>query len=523
MTPHDNFHFTRPRMTRRNLLGTLAGLGGVALLPAGIVRAADNAATTFETVCALARARARETYTPPKRDLPQALARLSYDQHRDIRFRRDRALHLGDGTFRVEFFHQGFLFNESVGVNLVRSDGIRPVAYDPAMFDFGANGFAPADTEGLGFAGVRLHYPLHRPDYWDELAVFLGASYFRVLGRNQQYGLSARALAIDTAAPGGEEFPSFRAFWIVEPPEGADRITIFALVDGPSVAGAYRFEIAAGTTTAVEVEAMLVPRKAIGKLGLAPLSSMFLNGENQRRIADDFRPEVHDSDGLWMHRGNGEWLWRPLTNPRSLRVSAFLDTNPRGFGLMQRDRAFASYQDPEAAYQRRPSYWVEPKGEWGEGWVELVEIPTDEEVHDNIVAYWVPRAPVEAGREIALSWRISALGDGIPPPPAGLVDATRIGRSGAHGAQGTAGSGRRYVIDFTGGELPALPATLRVEAVVSASVGAVVNVNSMKIAETGGWRVFFDFDADAPTADLRCFLRLGGRVLTETWTYPWIR
>jgi len=336
--------------TRRQVLVTLAGLGGAALLPGGIAGADEAAPATFETVCALARARARETYAPPKRDLPQALARLSYDQHRDIRFRRDRALHLGDGTFRVEFFHQGFLFNESVGVNLVRTDGVRPVAYDPAMFDFGANGLAPADLEGLGFAGLRLHYPLHRPDYWDELAVFLGASYFRVLGRNQQYGLSARALAIDTAAPGGEEFPSFRAFWIVEPPAGADRITIFALVDGPSVAGAYRFDIAAGTTTSVDVEAMLVPRKAIGKLGLAPLNSMFLNGENQRRIADDFRPEVHDSDGLWMHRGNGEWLWRPLTNPRSLRVSAFLDTNPRGFGLMQRDRAFSSYQDPEAAY-----------------------------------------------------------------------------------------------------------------------------------------------------------------------------
>ncbi|MGE0256472.1 MAG: glucan biosynthesis protein [Alphaproteobacteria bacterium] len=514
----------RQRVTRRHILGSLAVAGGAAILPGRIVRAADEPPTTFETVRALARARAREPYKAPNRDLPRTIARLTYDQHRDIRFRRDRALQPGDGTFRVELFHQGFLFNEAVAVNIARPDGIRTVEYDPAMFDFGANAFAQTDLEGLGFAGLRLHYPLHRPDYWDELAVFLGASYFRVLGRNQQYGLSARALAIDTAAPTGEEFPSFRAFWIVEPPLGADRITLFALLDGPSLAGAYRFEIVPGTATTVDVEAMLVPRRTIGKLGLAPLTSMFLNGENQRRIADDFRPEVHDSDGLWMHRGNGEWLWRPLTNPRQLRVSAYLDANPRGFGLMQRDRSFASFQDPEAVYERRPSYWIEPQGDWGEGWVELVEIPTDEEVHDNIVAYWVSRTPAGAGDEIAIGWRLSATGSGAALQRAGRVEATRVGRSGVHGTPaGTGGGGRRYVIDFNGDELAELPATLPVEAVVTASAGTISNVTTMKLSATGGWRVFFDFETDAPTADLRCFLRLAGHGLTETWTYPWAR
>lgn len=506
--------------SRRHFLASTA-LTGAALLFAPTVRAADGiAAFSFDDLDRLAAARAAAPFEPRPRNLPDALEALSYDALRDIRYRPDKALWRNTGSnFQVQGFHQGFLFDAGVRINIVADNGVTRFAYDPALFDFGGNKLDTGALSGLDFAGFRLHYPLHRPDYFDELAVFLGASYFRVLGRNQHYGLSARGLAIDPAMPRGEEFPAFVEFWLERPQDGADRMTVFALLDSDSAAGAFRFDLYPGTTTEIDVKARLHPRKPIAKLALAPLTSMFLNGENQRRIADDFRPEVHDSDGLLIHRHNGEWVWRPLTNPRDLRISAFSETSPRGFGLMQRDRAFANYQDLEAHYQDRPSLWVEPQGDWGPGRIELLEIPTREEINDNIVAYWVPDRPVAAGRPIDVAYRLYAVKDFPGTAHGGRAIATRIGRAGAHGQQSEDESARRFVIDFAGGELGALGDGQPVEAVVSAAHGTLGTPFAQRNPETGGWRAVFDFVPDGRPADLRCFLKLGDDALTETWTY----
>jgi glucans biosynthesis protein len=346
--------------------------------------------------------------------LPEPLNRLDFDAYRDIRFRPDRALLAGSGgPFRMQLFHLGFLFQRPATVNVIRDGGADPGRYQPQLFDYGRNRIERPLPINLGFAGFRLHYALNDPRVLDELIAFLGASYFRFLGRDQRYGLSARGLSINVAgAEQPEEFPFFREFWIENPQPGADRATIYGLLDGAAATGAYRFEVYPAAETTVEIAATLFARRSLATVGLAPLTSMFFEGETDRRRADDFRPELHDSDGLLLHTGAGEWIWRPLQNPNRKWVSAFLDNNPRGFGLMQRDRSFESYQDLEAAYHLRPGYWVEPTSGWGEGQVELVELPTNNETQDNVVASWRPRQPFEAGQEITFGYRLRAIAAG---------------------------------------------------------------------------------------------------------------
>jgi len=439
------------------------------------VRAAQPQPFAFANVQQLAQERAAHDYRPMPAALPAALANLSYDQYRDIRFRPESALWRGQSLFEVQFFHRGYHVRQRVNIVEVTAAGASPVAYNPQFFTFGPLLRLPKAAANLGFAGFRVHYPLHSPGYKDELIVFLGASYFRVLGRNQHYGASVRALAIDTAAPGGEEFPSFTDFWLVRP-QPADRVlTIYALLDGKSVAGAYQFQIRPGATTQVEVHCGLYPRRAIGKLGVAPLTSMFLYGEEgAARRFDDYRPQVHDSDGLMTETGHGEWIWRPLANPRELRVNRFMDENPRGFGLIQRERDFNRYQDVEAQYQSRPSYWVEPLGDWGKGGVELVEIPSDEETHDNIVAYWVPAQAAAAGKPLSFAYLLSAHAQSPRWPPGGRVVATRSGKPAMGDNKGHFAPGaRRMLVDFAGGDLDGLESAQPVKADVSAENGQI--------------------------------------------------
>ena len=336
------------------------------------------------------------------------MAKLDFDAWRDIRFRREKAL-LGTegGPFRLEMFHLGHLYPQPVTVNIIREGIATPVPYAASLFDYGRNVIDKPLPLNLGFAGFRLLYPLNRPDVLDEVAAFLGASYFRFLGRKQRYGISARGLAVGAGTP-GEEFPFFREFWIETPGPAAERVTIYGLLDGASVTGAYRIDLYPAAESVMEVSATLFPRHAGFKLGFAPLTSMFFTSQNDRRFSDDFRPELHDSDGLLIHSATGEWIWRPLRNPLEPEVSAFLDKGIQGFGLMQRDRVFEDYQDLDLAYELRPSYWIEPKGNWGEGRVELVELPTQDETNDNIVASWVPNEPVEAGKSIPLAYTITA-------------------------------------------------------------------------------------------------------------------
>lgn len=460
--------------------------------------------------------------TPP---LPEPIASLDFDAYRDIRFRPDRALlGAGGGPFRMQLFHLGFLYTRPITVNVIRDGVPTPVPYQPQLFDFGRTRIERPLPVNLGFAGFRIHAPLNDPRVFDELIAFLGASYFRVLGRGQRYGISARGLSVNVEAEPREEFPFFREFWIEGTGPGAERLTILALMDGASVTGAYRFDIFPGPETAIDVRATLFARRAITAVGLAPLTSMFFTGENERRTGDDFRPELHDSDGLLVHTSAGEWIWRPLRNPATKVASAFMDNNPRGFGLMQRDRDFESYQDLEATYNLRPSYWVEPQGNWGEGRVELVEIPTSAEVHDNVVAYWTPKQPYEAGQEVSFGYRLRALTSGDNLHPGGKVVNTFQAPSRASGSPEPGERGaRRFLIDFAGGNLPYyLADPSLVQFVPTTSAGRIVSTFMVPNEHIGGFRAALDLRLEpGQSTDLRAYLRAGDRALTETWIYPW--
>jgi glucans biosynthesis protein len=377
----------------------------------------------------------------------------------------------------------------------------------------------------LGFAGFRLHYPLNSPKVFDELIAFVGASYFRFLGRDQKYGLSARGLALNVeGAAEAEEFPRFREFWIEMPTAGTDKAVIYALLDSQSVTGAYRFDVYPSEATTLDIAVTLFPRRTLATIGLAPLTSMYFEGENERQVADDFRPEVHDSDGLLMQSGAGEWIWRPLRNPRLKAVSSFSDTNPRGFGLMQRDRVFENYQDLEAFYHERPGYWVEPVGQWGEGHVALVELPTENETHDNIVAYWQPRQPYEPGQDINLSYRMRSVADTRAMHPGGKVVNTFQTPARASGSNRPSDpTHRRFMVDFAGGDLSYyLRDPGQVQLVPSASAGQITHTFLIPNEHTQGFRAAIDVKLEPGTiTDLRAFLRAGDRALTETWTFPW--
>lgn len=477
----------------------------------------------FDDVRKLAQERAKREYRPAADTLPETLANLTYAQYRDIRFRTVASLWHGQSPFEVEFFHRGYHNRQRVNLFEVTPAGVAALSYNPALYSFGSLQKAPRAPASLGYAGFRVHYPLQTPVYKDELLSFLGASYFRVLGRNEHYGASARGLAIDTAAQTGEEFPVFTDFWLVRPAAGDRRLTLYALLDSKSVSGAYEFEVQPGAITLVEVHCTLYLRRPIAKLGVAPLTSMFLYGADvSGRRFDDYRPEVHDSDGLMAQTGQGQWLWRPLVNPRELRVNRFMDENPRGFGLLQRERSPRQYGDLEAQYEARPSFWVQPLGAWGKGGVELVEIPSDEEIHDNVVAYWVPSDPAVVGKPLSFTYLISAYLQNNQWPPGGHVVATRssnpaAGEEQTHFAPGA----RRMLVEFGGGDLDGLAAAQPVKAEVTADNG---HVDSLVVQRTaiGTWRASIVVTPRAKRpVDLHCFLTLYGEVLTETWVYQW--
>jgi len=481
------------------------------------MRAAAAGAFGFDDVAARAKAQAEQPYRSENRPPPGELVALTYDQYRDIRFRPDHALWRAEGLpFEAMFFHLGKFQTQPVAINEVTADGVRHVAYDSADFDFGHNALSPATWGDLGFAGFRAHYPLNRGAYKDELVVFLGGSYFRALGAGLRYGLSARGLAIDTVGGHGEEFPRFVEFWLVRPAANARMLTVYALLDSPRATGAYQFDVHPGDETVMDVRARVFLRARVATLGLAPLTSMFFFGENQPHRTD-FRPEVHDSDGLLVASGSGEWLWRPLLDPSQTLTTSFAMRELHGFGLMQRDRSFTSYEDNEARYELRPSAWVEPVGSWGPGRVELVQLHTTDETNDNIVAYWVPNELPPTGRPLDVSYRLHWQGTQMQGPPGAWVTQTRAGRGYAE----LADDERQFVVDFTGPSLAALSPDAPVKAVVTApSNGRIVESNAYRLDATGTWRMIVrvkPLRATEPT-ELRGFLQNGRDVLTETWS-----
>lgn len=477
----------------------------------------------FGAVIERAQQLAEAPYQAPQTSLPQVLRELTYDSYRQIRFNPEHAYWREESPFSLQLFHSGFIFQTPVDLNVIKNDIISPLPYsaDDYSYDGDAAALKEHDLSGSDHAGFRLHYPINSDDYADEFAVFLGASYFRLVGRDQAYGLSTRGLAIDTASPNGEEFPAFREFWLYQPDANAEQIELLALMDSPSLSGAYRFIIQPGENTQVEVEATLFAREDIAKLGVAPLTSMFTYGEASRERPDDFRPQVHDSDGLLMHTGSGEWIWRPLSNPSHVRTSAFIDTSPQGFGLMQRERDFNRYLDMEAQYHRRPSQWVVPLDEWGAGRVELVEIPTPDETHDNIVAYWVADDTLDAGESLRLHYLTHTLNTQPESHHLGRAHRTRQGTAAVPGqADAPSKEQRQFIVDFQGGVLNNIAADQPVELDISIQHGEVL-LPHVTALPNNGWRASFRLPVSDTPADVRLRLTLNGEPVSETWNYVW--
>jgi glucans biosynthesis protein len=471
----------------------------------------------FDEVAEMARRSAASPWQAAPAPMPPALAALDYDGAREIRYRRSHAV-WGDRPFALEFFHRAWRQTELVEVNVIEGGQVRRLPYDPQAWDFGRLPLDATQFDEPGPAGFRVLHPLNRPGQADELLVFLGASYFRALGQGQRYGLSARGLAIDTVGGGPEEFPRFTAFWIEQPATDGAQLVVHALLDSRRASGAFQFTVTPGDQTVMAVRARLYLREPVAMLGLAPLTSMYQHGENQPRPGE-FRPEVHDSDGLMLAADN-EWLWRPLVNPPVPTASSFGARRLQGFGLMQRDRRLSSYEDTEAHYELRPSAWVEPVGDWGPGRVMLLQLPTPDETEDNIVAAWVPDRTPAPGEALDYAYRLHWQGEQLTLPPNGWTVQSRLGRGWAAPEPGEL----QYIVDFDG---PALRALARdgadlptVDAVVTPLANArLIHAHAWPHPD-GGWRMALRVQRLDPTqpTELRAYLRHGAQALTETWT-----
>lgn len=502
-------------MIRREVLKML---GALAVAPA-----AASAAPRFLTeepfseamLDAIARKVAARPYAP-RAMVPQAWQDMSYDEYKAIWFNTNKAVWKGtDSPVELDLFHPGLYFPSPVRVAVVEDGTARELAFDWDLFDTSDRApDLPLDEVG-GYSGLRLRTPLRTGGRHQEYAVFQGASYFRVIGAGEVYGLSARGLAIDTAGDMGEEFPDFTRFWVERPAPDAAIHKVHALMESPSVTGLYHFDLRPGDDTIVDVRATLWPRKELSNVGIAPLTSMFFFDETNRGGWDDFRPAVHDSDGLTVVNGNGEALWRPLANPRQLQVSSFVDTDPQGFGLSQRARSFSDFADLEALYHQRPSLWIEPGSGWGRGAVTLVEIPTDKEIYDNIVAYWRPRAPLAPGSEHQISYRMTWCADAPRLRNVARVLNTRMGRGHVHRTKITA------AIDFEPHEAIGEDWD---DIVIHASAnrGKVYPGILQRNPETGGARLAFSFEpGERRSVELRAQLMRDGRSVSEVWLYRW--
>lgn len=530
-----------PNLKRRTVLvsaaasAALAALGIPApALAAGRIRLGKGQAFSHEGLVAQAQAMAARPYVAPVTAPAAILDKIDYEEHGKIRYHADDALFAkGPGQFPVTFFHLGTFFRVPVRMHVLEpGDGgnsvAREIVYDESLFDMPADSPARKLPRGSGFAGFRFQESRlgdQKKLDWrkNDWVAFLGASYFRAIGELYQYGLSARGIAVDVAQPGTpEEFPVFTHFYFETPQDNSDTVIVHALLDGPSVTGAYRFAMQRAKGVVMDIDCALFLRKDVGRLGLVPLTSMFWFSESVKATAVDWRPEVHDSDGLAMWTGAGERIWRPLNNPPRTVASAFSDDNPKGFGLLQRDRNFDHYQDG-VMYERRPSLWVEPREGWGAGAVQLIEIPTDDEIHDNIVAMWVPKAPAKAGNSYRLRYRLHWLADEPYPTTLARCVATRLGNGGQPGQPRPDGV-RKFMVEFKGGPLENLPYGTKPEAVLWSSRGkfSYIFTEAVPNGVPGHWRAQFDLTADGTDPiDMRLFLRLDGKPLTETWLYQY--
>ncbi len=522
-----------PRLGRRAFLRA-AGAAAALLSTTSLTRVAfaqdadDAEVFDFDVLTEQMRKKAGEPFNGAVPELPKLFAGLDYDGYRKIQFDAQHARWIDNNSgFQVHAFPMGWLFKEPVGVFEVAEGKALPFDFSNADFMFyDADMKAEAETEPFpGIAGMRINYPLNEAGKMDELVSFLGSSYFRALGRNNIYGLSARGLAINSWGQGAEEFPRFSNFWLERPTEGKP-LVLYASLEGPSVTGAYRFEVTppsnAQQETIIDVTARLNFRADIAEIGVAPLTSMFLFAETNRSRFDDYRPQVHDSNGLIVEREDGQVFWRPLNNTELLGNSYLWENNPRAFGLYQRDRSFETYQDAGAHYERRPSARIEPVGDWGQGHVRLVEAPSLLEAEDNIVAFWIPAEPIKAGDSREFHYRL-VWGDLMPKDDAPLahVVETRAGQGGVSGVKNDEKL-RKFVIDFAGGELKDMAPDAKLEIAATTSAGEIVSSALSRIEANGAWRVALDVMIEGDeTVELSASIAQAGKTISETWLYQW--
>lgn len=508
----------KPQMMKIHWLGAAVML---------ILNASSAWAFTIDDVAKQAQLLASRSYETPESNLPSVFRDMKYADYQQIQFNHDKAYWNNLGTpFKLEFYHQGMYFDTPVKINEVTATSVHKIKYSSDYFNFGSVQYDKDTMKDLGFAGFKVLYPINSKDKKDEILSMLGASYFRVIGAGQVYGLSARGLAIDTALPSGEEFPRFQEFWIERPKPPDKRLTIYALLDSPRATGAYRFVIILDRDIVVDVQSKVYLRDKVGKLGIAPLTSMFLFGSNQPSLATNFRSELHDSNGLSIYAGNGEWIWRPLNNPKHLAISSFSMENPQGFGLLQRGRQFSRYEDLDDRYDLRPSAWVTPKGEWGKGRVVLVEIPTNDETNDNIVAFWTPDQLPEAGKEMNFKYTItfSRDEDKLHAPDNAYVMQTLRSTGDVKQSNlirrpdGTIA----FVVDFTGAEMKKLPQDTPVAVQASTDGNGEIVESSVRYNPViKGWRLTLRIKVKdvKKITEMRAALVNGDQTLSETWSY----
>ncbi|MCX5497091.1 glucan biosynthesis protein D [Kaistia dalseonensis] len=517
---HPNRRDTLLTMLSAIAAGALSGMGPAAAAEAdpGLVFG-PAAPFSFDDLKALAEANAKKPWVSGRSPYGAILDKIDYDNFQSIAFRKADALWADNkGGNPIQLFHLGKYFQEPCQIYAVENGKAREILYRQTYFDMPPGHPAHQLPDDIGFSGFRVEAPSQKTDW----LAFLGASYFRSSGPLDQYGPSARGLAIDTAMPTAEEFPRFSAFWLERVLGQEGRVIVYALLDSPSVTGAYRIDCVKTKEVVMDIDSVLYPRKPIGRLGIAPLTSMYWYSETVRRTAIDWRPEIHDSDGLAIWSGNGERIWRPLNDPPRVMTNSFLDADIRGFGLLQRDRDFDHYQDDGVFYDRRPSIWVEPKGKWGKGQVQLVELPTNTEIDDNIVVYWVPEKQAQPGDTIELSYRLFWVEDEPYPSDLGRVVSSYVGVGGIPGQPRPPGA-VRFVVDFRG---PKVDALVRGDAKpeVSLSRGAVSLADAYPVVGRPGlYRAFFDtIVTGSDPLDMRLFVRdKTGAAVTETWLYQY--
>jgi periplasmic glucans biosynthesis protein len=519
---------------RRDVLKLAAGSVAVAtsaIVPAGAVRVAqaqtpppaaeppkkpDSATFDPASVIEFARALSKRPFRAPAATLADPFGSLNYDLYVGIRSKPESLIWGSENVgFVLEPLHRGFIFSAPMQISVVEGGIERKLVYSPDQFEFGKLS-VPANVGDIGYSGFRVLLP--RSADFNDVAIFQGASFFRARARGQNFGTVARGLSIRTADPRGEEFPAFRAVWIEKPTIAGNALVIHAVLDSESVSGAYRFTLRPGDATIIDTECTLFARANVDHVGIATMSGTHVFGTLDRR-RDDIRPAVHEVNGLQMLNGNGEWLWRPVSNRETLQVSAFVDQNPKGFGFLQRTRSFESYQDDNQNWELRPSLWIEPIGDWGAGEVTLVEIPSESEVNDNVVAYWRPKPGLAAGSETNFAYR--QFWCWLPPtrPPMAFVSMSRAGRP--PGAPANARR-RRFLVDFSGDVFADAQRTPEVTPNLTASPGAISSVRTFLNRERKSFRVIFDMDAGSESlSELRLILEAQGKPISETWLYRW--